>query len=227
MKVVLLPGLDGTGELFEPFLEMLPKDINTQVIRYDNCKETEYEELVEYVKSQLPDEDFILIAESFSGFIAYQIALERPKNLIHILAVATFLQNPRPKLLGTIRSLCLLSLPIPKVIINKLLLNYNYSSDDNVADLLQNIIKSVPNNLLYHRLQEIKKLEKPIKKIMIPVTYIQAEGDYLVPAKSLDDWSEVSIKLKVHVVAGGHLVLQANPVRCAQVLMEIINNAEK
>ena len=225
MKVVLLPGLDGTGELFEPFLDILPKRIDTQVIGYNSCKKCGYDELVEYVRSKLPTEDFILVAESFSGFIAYKIALERPRNLKHIIAVATFLQNPRPKLLDIIRSSRLLSLPIPKVIIKKFLLNY--LTDDKIVDLLHRVIKSVPSSLLYHRLQEIKKLEKPMTKIVVPVTYIQAKGDYLVSPKSLDDWSEVCDGLERCIVNGGHLILQANPLRCVQVLMEIINDHEK
>ncbi len=45
MNLVLLPGLDGTGELFRPFIEILPKDINALVISYPGNIKLSYEEL--------------------------------------------------------------------------------------------------------------------------------------------------------------------------------------
>ena len=99
MKLVLLPGLDGTGKLFAPLLEALPSSIKIQTVTYDLNKEQSYSELIKYVKSTLPQEEFVLLAESFSGPIAYQIALSQPKQLKALILVATFLENPRPLLL--------------------------------------------------------------------------------------------------------------------------------
>ena len=93
MKVILLPGLDGTGLLFKPFIEALPKNIETLVISYPKIKIQNYGELVSYVIAQLPEEDYILVGESFSGNIAYQIALSNPKHLKSIIFVASFLSN--------------------------------------------------------------------------------------------------------------------------------------
>ena len=42
MKVVLLPGLDGTGILFKPFIEALPKNIETLVVSYPRTKKQKY-----------------------------------------------------------------------------------------------------------------------------------------------------------------------------------------
>lgn len=81
MKVVLLPGLDGTGILFKPLTDVLSKDIDYLVISYPADRNLNYQELVEYVMGQLPKEDFILVGESFSGPIAYQIALRKPKTI--------------------------------------------------------------------------------------------------------------------------------------------------
>jgi hypothetical protein len=41
MKVVLLPGLDGTGILFKPFIEVLSSEIIVQVISYPTEKKIE------------------------------------------------------------------------------------------------------------------------------------------------------------------------------------------
>jgi len=47
MKVVLLPGLDGTGILFKPFIDALPSEANIQVISYPSATKLSYQELTE------------------------------------------------------------------------------------------------------------------------------------------------------------------------------------
>ena len=34
IRLVLLPGMDGTGILFEPLLEILPSDLHAKVVSY-------------------------------------------------------------------------------------------------------------------------------------------------------------------------------------------------
>jgi hypothetical protein len=65
MKIVLLPGLDGTGVLFKPFIEALPSEIDIQVISYPPSAKLNYQELTELVMSQLPKEQFILVGGVF------------------------------------------------------------------------------------------------------------------------------------------------------------------
>ena len=80
MKLILLSGLDGTGKLFAPFVASFPKNIETQIIAYPIDKVLSYEALIAFVVTRLPkEEEFVLLAESFSGYIAYRIALQRPK----------------------------------------------------------------------------------------------------------------------------------------------------
>lgn len=65
--LVLLPGMDGTGELFQPFLSCLPVSERTLIIRYPSATEMSYDELEAYVLDHLPNQPFTLIAESFLG----------------------------------------------------------------------------------------------------------------------------------------------------------------
>ena len=72
MKIVLLPGLDGTGELFKPFIDSLPPGIEPILVSYPPKEKLGYGELSDYVMSRLPkDEEYLLVGESFSGPIAY------------------------------------------------------------------------------------------------------------------------------------------------------------
>ncbi|MFT6786944.1 MAG: hypothetical protein ACJAVX_000287 [Pseudoalteromonas rhizosphaerae] len=38
MKIILLPGLDGTGRLFAKLTKNLPENINTEVISYESLE---------------------------------------------------------------------------------------------------------------------------------------------------------------------------------------------
>jgi hypothetical protein len=71
MKWILLPGFDGTGTLFAPFLRALPPGIEPVVVTYPADRNPSADELVGFVLKRLPEsEPFVLIAESFSGPIA-------------------------------------------------------------------------------------------------------------------------------------------------------------
>ncbi|WP_222432862.1 alpha/beta fold hydrolase [Caenimonas sedimenti] len=103
MTLVLLPGMDGTGELFAPFIAAYGGA--TQVVRYPPTAVLNYAGLEEVARSALPrGEPFVLLGESFSGPIAISLAASRPPNLLGVILCCTFARNPRP-FLGPFRSL--------------------------------------------------------------------------------------------------------------------------
>jgi pimeloyl-ACP methyl ester carboxylesterase len=96
--LVLLPGMDGTGVLFQPLLASLPTAILTRIIAYPSDRDLSYAELFALVNEQLPKEPFILLAESFSGPIAASIIDTRSSLLCGVIFVSSFIGNPRPLL---------------------------------------------------------------------------------------------------------------------------------
>ena len=222
MKVVLLPGLDGTGVLFKPFIDALPNYIDALVISYPPNLKLSYENLVEFVISQLPEENFILIGESFSGYIAYQVALRKPENLKSVIFVATFISNPRPFLLSLSSlplSSFIFSVPIPNFIIKSFLLGW--TANKQVIDLFKQSIKQVLPDILFFRLQEISKIPKKHQLCEIKATYIQATDDKLVPKKCVDNFKKVFNNINVFQIEGSHFILQANPLACAEIVAKL------
>ena len=81
MKLVLIPGLDGTGDLFAPFVAALG-EVDTQVISYPPDRAMDYAEHEAHVRSLLPREgEYVLLAESFSGPVGIAIAASNPAGL--------------------------------------------------------------------------------------------------------------------------------------------------
>ena len=96
--LVLLPGMDGTGDLFAPLLSALPPALRTIVVRYPCDRPLGYAELEAHARRAPQDQPFVLLGESFSGPIAAAIAAAPPPGLRGLILCATFLRNPRPEL---------------------------------------------------------------------------------------------------------------------------------
>jgi hypothetical protein len=61
LKLVLLPGMDGTGELFAPLLKHLSK-FDVEIIAYPQVGGQDYQTLIDFVSGKLPNEKYILSA---------------------------------------------------------------------------------------------------------------------------------------------------------------------
>ena len=224
MKIVLLSGLDGTGVLFKPLLDVLPTNVEPIVVSYPPDEKLSYGKLVEHVMSRLPkDEVYILIGESFSGPIAYEIALRQPGNMKAVVFVASFLKPPQRLVLGLTKLLprsLLLSLPIPAFVIKLFMLGSKASTK--LVDLFRLSLSKVSAKVLAYRLDEIANLDIKLQQCNIKAIYIQASDDYLVPDQCVEAFKGVMDNLEVYRVDGPHFILQANAQACVDILMKEI-----
>ena len=219
MKVVLLPGLDGTGVLFKPFIDTLSSDIIVQIISYPTDQEFTYSELVDFVMSQLPKEDFILVGESFSGPIAYQVALNKPEHLHLVIFVATFLTVPRQRLLNLTKLLptrLFLEIPIPNVFLKYYL--FGSGASDEIIELFKKALKIVSSSILSFRLDEISNLKENQEPCDTKAIYIQATDDKLVPKTCVEAFKKVCKNFSIFRIEGTHFILQTNPLGCAEII---------
>jgi len=93
---VLLPGLDGTGDLFDSFVKVCGPDAPIEVVRYTTPEVSRYIECTAVVRRALPvGQPYILVGESFSGPIAISIAAESPPDLLGLVLVAAVRERLR------------------------------------------------------------------------------------------------------------------------------------
>jgi hypothetical protein len=57
ITLILLPGMDGTGDLFGSFVEAMGRQFNIRTVRYATDHAKGYQELLAYVRTQLPDNE--------------------------------------------------------------------------------------------------------------------------------------------------------------------------
>lgn len=89
MKAIILPGLDGTLQLRAEFCGVLSKVHSAESIGYP-ADLARYDELLAWIAPRLPEEDYILVGESFSGPLAISIAVSRPAHLKGVVFATSF-----------------------------------------------------------------------------------------------------------------------------------------
>jgi pimeloyl-ACP methyl ester carboxylesterase len=221
MRIILLPGLDGTGLLFKPLLDQLSADIHAEVISYPTDRLLGYPQLEKYVEDKLPkNEDFILVGESFSGCIAYGLARKRLRRLKSVIFVASFLRPPSGmmKLIHILPLSLIIRLPIPGFVLKSYLLGNDAGCE--MVGLFKEALKKVSADVLVFRLKQVAGLAVEIEELGVPCSYVQAKTDKLVPADNIELFRSVSQELKEVSVRGPHFILQARPAECAKVIVD-------
>ena len=111
-------------------------------------------------------------------------------------------------------------MPIPTIFSRIFFLGFSVKTK--VIELFNEAIKTVSPSVIQYRLKEITQLKPSSQKVKLKTTYIQASNDKLVPSKSLQDWQKVCDEIDVFTVKGEHFILQANSIRCAEVVTEVV-----
>ena len=212
--MILLPGLDGTGELFTPLVENLPPMFEPVRISYANEPVTNYDELLPQVQRRLPhDEPFILVAESFSGPLAAKIAAMRPKNLEALILCATFVENPLPGMGWIYRfvSSWMFRLPPPRTLIRYLLAGANGSNA--LVDQLLAIAWSLKPEVIASRIRLVLTVNamQALTVCQIPILYLRATRDKLVGSHCANRILQLNSQAKMGEIDAPHLLLQTEP----------------
>ena len=226
MKLVLLPGMDGTGRLLGPLVRALDGRLETRVLSYPANVVLGYAELTELVGKQLPaDGDYAILAESFAGPIGLALARRRLPGLRALVLVVTFAVPPRTPLLaatGLLPTEWILSQPVPCWLACKLMLGTDPPPDAQAT--FCEVIKIVTPNVIAARLRAGRELPDDRTPVDLPALYIQAMQDRILPDNVLDDLRPIVPRLRVERVPGPHLVLDTQPDRCADLITDFLGS---
>lgn len=192
MRIVLLPGLDGTGRLFAPLLSHL----EAQVVAYPALGS--YDALLAGIV--LPGGPVTLVAESFSGPIAIRLAARG--GVDRLVLVSTFARSPLPWLPPW-----LVRFRPPAWAMAPVLLGWGAPSE--LVSDLKAAVREIPTPVLLERVREVLRVDvrRELASLRIPTLALRGRQDWLVrpqfPATVLD---------------GPHLLLQRRPAECAALI---------
>ncbi len=223
MKIILLPGLDGTGLLFKRLKESFPKNIDVEVISYESLEGLSYSEQASEIAKGYEGIDIYIVGESYSGRVAYELFKILGSRVKGIVFLASFLSSP--SIFSKLAGYFPINLITPNFLSKKLLYLFGFSliGGSNLVEAVFTSIEKANKYKLKSRLRNIACLDKPKQIITCPVTYIRPSRDVLVSSRAVDLLSSKCSNFKQVSVRGGHFIAQSNPVECAKVISNAAN----
>lgn len=218
LTLVLLPGLDGTGRLFQPFLRALPRDVRTHVVAYPPSGRRSIEEYARLVASQLPEGQIVLLAESFSGLVALALLASGAVSPQGVVFCASFAEPPRPRLLGVTRVIPRIGSLIqraPSWLLRQFAIGPR-AGRQQVA-LLRAVLSEVSPEVVGHRLRLLATHRAlAIEHAGVPCCYLQGKDDRLVPSRAARWFESHFTPFQLEQLKGPHFLLLSEPQECAR-----------
>ncbi len=224
--LVLLPGMDGTGDLFGPFLQALGGVPAVQVIRFSTHQPADYAALIETIKAQLPtDRPYVVLAESFSGPLGIEIAAQQPAWLRGLVLCCTFARNPSIGL--WLASPVLDWLPIGALPIAPMgLMLLGQARPSPLRDALERALRRVSPAVLRARLRAVANVDVShlLKHVHVPCLYLRASQDRLVSAAAASLIAQRVPNLRVIEFRAPHALLQTAPEASAAQVQDFVRS---
>lgn len=222
-RIVLLPGMDGTGRLLSNFASKLPESSEPNIVSYPTHEVLGYRELELRVLTELPSsEPFLLLGESFSGPLALRVASRKIPNLSGIVLVASFVRSPLlwfPRSLRGIVGSPFFRIRPPAWVLRRCLAGADAPADLMAA--LDEVRRSVSPVVFAARGREILGVDERVslRHCGVPVLYLGGRFDRIVrPARTVPELKQVRPDLEVELVDAPHLVLQRRPEESAEIV---------
>lgn len=209
LTALLLPGLDGTGKLFERFVRRAPSHIDPRVVAYPDDTPLGYDALEQRVRQRLPAGPFIVVAESFSGPLGVRIAARPPANLIALVLTASFVTPPRWPGWKWLPWQLLFRFPAPAQAVRRLV----SASDTALLRDMHAAIRQVSPAVLASRVRSVLSVDDRdrLREVKCPILYIGSRRDHVVPRRCLQHILAVRDDVAVESFDTLHLVLQQAP----------------
>jgi pimeloyl-ACP methyl ester carboxylesterase len=208
--IVLLPGMDGTGELFAPFVAAAPPAFTTQVVAFPPDEALGYAELADRVRPSLPQEaPWMLLGESFSGPLALQLAAEEPPGLVGVVLCATFLRAPPGARFLSVMGSVAGRVEPPEAVVGAALTGGDRAL---AADVLR-AMSSTTAEVRQRRFLAIAEVDAAdaLRSLSVPVLALVATEDRVVGRRALRRIRDARPDTVVAKLPGPHLVLQSRP----------------
>ncbi len=211
VMVVCLPGMDGTGRLFEGFLKAAPEWAEPVAVGYPTDKRLGYEELAEAAKEHVPKgRRFVVVAESFSGGVGVTWCAQKPEGLMGLVLVNSFVTPPGGGVMRWIPWRLAFGVPVLSVVVKAVLTNGPSALG---AWEVKKRVDAVRADVLAFRAGLIARMDMRGKlgEVAVPTLVLRGRQDRLVGAGKAREMARLNGGVSVREMDGPHLLLQARP----------------
>jgi pimeloyl-[acyl-carrier protein] methyl ester esterase len=224
--LLLLPGLDGTGQLFADFVAALPSIFTATIVAYPPNEILSYDGLSPFVSSAAPKaEPFVLLAESFSTPLALDYAASNPPNLTAVIICTGFVFKPLARwsqLAKAVARPWFFRLRAPNCI-----LEYFLVGRDAPTALIQELretLRLVSPEVLSARVCEALNCDarNALARTTVPLMYVQATQDRLLAESCVNEMKRIKPDILIAQVVGPHLLLQRESQKVADIVSTFV-----
>lgn len=216
METLLLPGMNGTGQLLVDVAEQLAPVLTPRIVSYPTHELRSYDELLEEIT--IPEAPFAIVAESFSGPLAVRLAARHADSTCALVLAASFVRNPAPLMwwMQPFARRGLLAVRMPDFALRWGLLGMD-ASDEQIR-ALRRALELVDPSVLAHRVRQIVGVDvsAALTELDVPLLYIAGAHDRLVRPRSLEEIQRLRPDVETVLLDAPHLVLQRRPVDAAR-----------
>jgi pimeloyl-ACP methyl ester carboxylesterase len=215
VTLLLLPGLDGGGDLFGPFIRSLPDRVGVKVLAYPHDIYLTYERLADRVREAIPGgEPYVIVAESYSGPVAIELAALPERQLRAVVLVASFAARPLGWLgefLARLPLTTLLRIPPPRWGLRWLLADA--AAPAQLVAEIRNAVQSVPRPVLAARIRQALRADHvgALARCRVPLICLLPQQDRLLGLRCTRAFERAPISPRLVPLAGPHLLLQCRP----------------
>lgn len=229
-RLVLLPGLDGTGKLFADLVGALPPTMEATVVGYPRQEFRTYDQLLAFVRDLVgPLDPFVVLGESFSSPLSVRLAAMRPQNLAGLIISAGFVSNPFPHagpLMRLLAKPALFRLPRPDFIHKYFVAGSSISPA--LRQRIHENLRSVAPEVLAGRVQEILRCDarKDLVRTAVPILYLQGAYDRLIRRRCFEEIQKLQPRVHLASIPAPHLLLQQRPHEATAAIMNFVGEIE-
>lgn len=210
ITIVLLPGMDGTGSMFDPFVATLGNYFNIIIVRYPTSGSLGYKELEEIARLSLPNNgDFIILGESFSGPIAVSLASTHPRGLVGLVLCSTFIRNPKPVFNAFSWLVDFLPVKLAPHFVHSHFLIGRWATKS-LESAMKTAINQVSSAAFRARISAVLSVDvsTPMSLVSVPTLYLQASQDRLVPRSAAAEIANIYPETEIVSFDAPHFLLQ-------------------
>jgi pimeloyl-ACP methyl ester carboxylesterase len=226
-KLILLPGMDGTGDLFAPLLEYIPAAFGPRVIRYPTHQMFGYDQLLNRIEDELvSEESIILLGESFSGPLAIRYAARHPAQVRALILAVSFARFSIPWFIVECFKRFARARP------TDWMLRWMLASREAPVSMIHQLrrtLRKVDPLVIAHRIAQVSCVDvrSELSGCRMPVLYLCASDDRIVRTSRRREIEQACPGVVVRTLASPHLLLQTAPAEAWRELQLFLRETDR
>ncbi|CAA2138070.1 alpha/beta fold hydrolase [Hyphomicrobium sp. ghe19] len=223
-EIVLLPGLDGTGDLFDRVAPHLAREFKVNVVRYPQDPTLGYAGYVEFVRHEIGSRPVYVLGESFSGPVAVLVASQLRDQVRGIVLAATFIKNPWPQWFMR-RAARVDPRATPRNIRDAMLMGP--FSDQELRDKVEHIVRALSRPVRAARLRAAAEVDvrQDFMRLQCPVLALHGRSDWVVRKAPMQRAIGEKGRARMIVFPAAHMLLQTRPAETATEIIEFTRSS--